>query len=181
MSKALDPDPAETLEMLASKVRAASRSCRVIQLGEVWPGSENEFIGLCQAQTGTEFRDIRLTRESGRTFLYSEQHMTRSYAEAAALSCGTDVCHIIAETVRMDSRTYPRPTPVAAFEEPPFQLSRDTISRAVEEISGIAGYSDIGLVGASDGSLFLFSSVHMNPGHAQSLAEWIAVGQMQNP
>jgi hypothetical protein len=181
MPEALDPVLAETLEMLVLKVRDASRSGKVIQLSKVWPGSENEFIGLSQVQGGTEFRDIKLIGESGQTYVYSELHMTLSYAEAAALACDTDVCHIIAETVRRDSRTYPRPTPVAVFEAPPFLLSRDTISKAVEEISGIRTYSDIRLLRTSDESLFLYSSLHMNPDHARSVAEWIAVGQLQNP
>ena len=181
MPEALDPVLAETLEMLVLKVRAASRTGTVIQLSKVWPGPENDFIGLSQVQGGTEFRDIKLIGESGQTYVYSELHMTRSYAEAAALACDTDVCHMIAETVRRDSRTYPRPTPVAVFEAPPFLLPRDTISKAVEEISGIGAYSDIRLLRTSDESLFLYSSFHMNPGHAQSVAEWIAVGQLQNP
>ena len=176
-----DPTLIEAMEMLAVKVREASHSGNVIRFGEVWSGTEDEFLRLTQTPTATGFEDIRLIRDSGHTYLYSDQHMTHSYAETAARACCGDIQHVIAETVRQDSHTYPRPTPVAVFTESPFLLSRQALTAAVEKISRDAKYADIRLLRASDGSLFLFSSAHLDPAHAESLAEWIAVGHLENP
>ncbi len=181
MSSSIDPALTKRFAALVPMVREASHSCKVLPLGEVWPGTEDEFIECTQTRTETGSCDIMLIRDGGRTYVYSEQHMTRAYAEAAARACCPDILQMISETVRGDSRTYPRPTPVVVFEESPFLLSHDTVARALEDISGNPKYLDIHLLRASNGSLFLFSSMHMNPEHAVSLAEWIAVDHLQNP
>ena len=181
MRDSLDPILIEAMEVLTAKVRRASHSGNVIRFGDEWPGTEDEFLRLTQTQTAKGFEDIRLVRDSGDTYLYSERHMTHSYAETAARARCEDIQHVIAETVRHDSLTYPRPTPAAVFTESPFLLSRQALTTAIETISRDAKYADIRLLRASDGSLFLFSSAHLDPAHAESLAEWIAVGHLENP
>jgi hypothetical protein len=176
-----DFGPAGSWESFAAKVREASRCGKTLPLDEVWQGTEDEFLKLKQSQTGDNARDIELIREDGRAYLYSERHMTRPYAEAAARAGCKDVCYAIAQTVRGDSRTYPRPTELAVFCEAPFLFSEDMLDQAVKEILRDPQYADIRVVRSSDGSKFLFSSSHMDPVHAESLAEWIAVGHLRNP
>jgi len=176
-----DSDAADLAKAIAQKVREASRSGRPLPLKDVWQGTEDEFRAWKQSQPPAGMEDIALFREQGKTYCHSELHMTRSYAQAAARARCQDICWAIVETVRSDSRTYPRPTPLAAFSEPPFMFPRDSIEPAVREISGNPDYQDIGQVRSSDGSVFLFSSTHLDRGHAESLAEWLAVGRLQNP
>ena len=57
--------------------------------------------------------------------------MTRRYAEAAVRAADGDQCAAIAETVRDESATYPRPTPIAMFLDAPFMLEPSDIERAV--------------------------------------------------
>jgi hypothetical protein len=181
MSETLEPDFTEEFIALAKKVRQASRAGKVLQCREVWQRTPAEFLGLSKAREEAGVQDVVLLQQDERMYFYSEQLMTRSYAEAAARVCGADTHLIIAETVRNDSRTYPRPTPIAVFREAPFLFSQDVISQAIEEMSGDPKYPDICLLCASDGSRFLFSANHLDPSHAESLAEWIAVGHLQNP
>jgi len=174
-----DFDTPNSLEILAEKVRDSSRNGKILRLDEVWPGTEAEFIEWRQAQASTG--DIVLMRQRERAILYSERHMTRAYAEAAACAACGDIRYAIAQTVRGESRTYPRPTPLALFGEAPFLFSKQILDEAVEAMLTDPDYGDIRRIQASDGSGFLFSSVHMNPAHAESLAEWMAVGHMRNP
>jgi hypothetical protein len=160
------------LDQIADKVRQASRGGRVLALNEVWSGTDEEF---------TAFGDIALIREGPVCYLYSTDYMSRRYAETAARIASGDPCRIIAETVRLESATYPRPTPVDEFARNPYNLSMDQITAALHTMSGDAAFADIRPVNASDGTLFLFSSNHMNPELAASLAERIAVGQYENP
>jgi hypothetical protein len=153
----------------------------VVRLDQVWGGTEDEFLKSIRTDAVLGFEDIALIRDFGRAYLYSERHMTGQYAEAAARAQCEDVRHVIAETVRADSVTYPRPTSVEAFTEPPFLLSRKALTAVIDGISGDPKYADIRPLRASDGSLFLFSSDHLDPAYAESLAEWIAVGSLKNP
>jgi len=181
MSETLDPVLAQTLTVLADKVRNACRGGKVVPCAEIWQGAEDDFIRLAQARETAGIQDIVLIREGEHAYFYSDQLMSRTYAEASARACGDDACRMIAETVRSDSRTYPRPTATAVFKEAPFSLAPDVISRSIEELLGDPKYPDIRRVRASDGSEFLFSINHMDPGHAEALAEWAAVGYLQNP
>ncbi len=181
MSASFDPILIKELEALAIMVRQASQEGKILLLPDVWPGTEEEFRTLLQARIVSGLDDIILFRDKESVYLYSEQHMTRSYAEAAGRVRSQDAPHIIAETVRSDSRTYPRPTPVNTFSEPPFLLMPEALASAVNTISDDPRYADIQLLCTSDGSLFLYSSIHMHPAHAASLAEWISVDQLENP
>ena len=106
--------------------------------------------------------------------------MTLPYAEAVARTQCDDKRHVIAETVRADSMIYPRPTPLSTFGESPFGLSAEAVTAAIVAFAGDPSYSDIQQTCASDGTPFLFSSLHMTLQHARSLAEWIAVESLQN-
>lgn len=107
--------------------------------------------------------------------------MARRYAETAAGVASGDIPLTIAETVRCESATYPRPTPVDTFKSMPFNLSCEQIDAATRIIFGDSRFADIGSVRASDGSVFLYSTAHLSLAQAQSMAERIAVGLHENP
>jgi hypothetical protein len=162
----------EEIESFASRVREASRS------GTVLPFDGEEMLEIARSQG---FDDLDLIREGGRLYAYSELHMTRRYAESAARAGAEDLLRAIVETVRSDSETYPRPTPVATFSEKPFLFAADQLNSALIALATDSHYADIQLVSASDGSRFLFSSRHLDAAHAASIAEWLAVGRFNNP
>jgi len=178
MEPARPPLTAERVIELAAGIRQASRAGTVVALGEICSAGEEEFLALAAAQ-GIE--DIAALRRDGRSYFYSEPHMTRGYAEMAALAASNDPLQAIAETVRSDSLTYPRPTPVAVFMEPPFSISAESVSAALDRLAADARFRDVRPVTASDGSRFLFSSNHLDPARAASMAEWLAVGRRENP
>ncbi len=178
-AKSSDPAQISAVPELAGKVRQSSRSGSLALLADLWPGTEERFLEYIGTEAGCA--DIAWIRESGRLYLYSKRHMTAAYAESAALACGDSRLRLIAETVRRDSRTYPRPTPAAVFRESPFGLPQDAIDKAIEEILSAPDCGDILSLKASDGSYFLFSAAYLDPALAASLAEWMAVGQQQNP
>ncbi len=175
------PDANDLPVALAAQVREATRKGRLLGLKEVWQGTQDEFRAWLKSHTDTAIEDIELVHEQGEAYCYSKLYMSESYARLAARALCKDVCRAVAETVRSDSQKYPRPTPLAVFSQPPFALGRDQIEGAVEEIFQDPRYADIRQVQCSDGSVFLFSSAYLDPEHAASLAEWFAVGHLQNP
>jgi hypothetical protein len=175
-----ESDPA-SLEALADGVREASRSGEVVGLSEIREGGEEVLGLLTSSPAAGNVADIRLIHDGGEIFLFSDRYMTQSYAESAARAATGDYPRILAETVRSDSATYPRPTPIRAFLAAPFMLSIEDVNAAAEKMQLDARYADICFARASNGDLFLFSKNHLSRAQAESMAEWLAVGQFNNP
>jgi hypothetical protein len=181
------PEETERLNAVAEEVRRASQEARLLPLAELAAGfapEEPERLGelvRLPAEEGIRPADLALVSEAGVEYLYSETYMTRQYADTAALVASGDPGRLIAETVRFDSATYPRPTPMATFAYEPYGLTADEVARAVGQISQDPQYTDIQTTMASDGARYLYSKAHLVKELADSLAEWDAVGQFNSP
>ncbi len=177
------PDPARAAQLafIVETVRAASREGRVVPEDEAVSGVADTDPAGHLERAGIDADDIKAVGEGVPRYLYSERHMTRRYAEALARAADGDPVRLIAGTVRDDSATYPRPTPVAAFTQPPFGLDCHQVGAALSVMQDDPACADIQSVTASDGSLFLFSTASVTREHAASLAEWLAVGRFENP
>jgi hypothetical protein len=180
MSDIPDPALADKLAGLAVIVRDNSSQGRLTPLSDCWQAPLDELFEAISVQ-GTDIDDIESVLEEETPYLFSTKFMTRRYAESAALALTGKSSKIIVETVRYESATYPRPTMVETFRQSPYSLSPLQIETAITEIINSTSYPDIAKVTASDGSVFLFSSEHIHPDQAQSLAEWIAIGDSENP
>jgi hypothetical protein len=177
--------PRSCLAALLERVRQASRDGAVLRLDEAHGG---DLVGAGVSPTALlafaereHLDDLAIVCEGQHAYLYSTRYMTHQYAETAARVGEGDIPRLIAEAVRADSAIYPRPTPIGTFAERPFGLDRDQIALALERMLDDPGFDDIRRVTASDGTPFLFSARHLEPGHAASLAEWLAVGRSNNP
>jgi hypothetical protein len=125
--------------------------------------------------------DIKLMRGSRDVYYFSEHFMTAAYALHLFRVAEKDPARMVADTVRDESRLYPRPTPVSTFLDVPFRLTRAELDGILWQISQRNDMTDIRQTTASDGSLYLYSSSFLEEAHADSLAEWDAVGQAENP
>jgi len=117
---------------------------------------------------------------SGERRFYSSQFMTQAYA-ALLLRKEGEPLHLIAETVRENSALYPRPLPLGAFAQPPFSLTREEVLSYLRRMAGEDAYRDIARTRTSAGNEYIYSTAHLDADHASSLAEWIDVGQFDNP
>ena len=116
----------------------------------------------------------------GSTRYYSIHFMTETYARLLVQREG-DPLQLIAEIVRENSALYPRPFPLGAFERSPFAMTRGEIQQCLDRMSRLAAYQDIAGTTTSAGNTFLYSTLHLDPGYAATLAEWTDVGQHDNP
>lgn len=173
---------------MAETLQEASAGGRLVRLGE----AAAVFLPEIPAEGAVErLREllpsagaasgIGLIGEGDDTYLYAEGGMNAAYALLAHRALVSDAAGLIAETVREDSRLYPRPTPLAVFAATPFRLSLEEAEKAVVGMAGDPRYDDIQQVAASDGQVFLYSRRHLDPDLASSLAEWYAVGQFASP
>lgn len=126
-------------------------------------------------------QDIReIFDRNGGCFYYSIRSMSETYA-GILMWKSENPLRLIAEVVRDNSKLYPRPVPFACFLESPFDLTREDILKCLEIMGEEREYQDIAQTVTSVGTTFLYSSRHLDPDHAAMLAEWLDVGQADNP
>jgi hypothetical protein len=121
-----------------------------------------------------------ILEDSGAAWYFSEQFMTGAYAWMMLLK-GQGPLKMMAEVIREYSRIYPRPVPIALFQCSPFNLSDDEIALCLNEMMGKFPYRDIACFITSIGSVFTYSTDDFEPSYAAMLAEWVDVGQVENP
>jgi len=121
-----------------------------------------------------------LAAGDGSLHFYSSLFMTGAYAMILLQKQG-DPLRLIAETVRRYSEDYTRPVPLDLFTQPPFDLTRQEVLNDLEHMEAVEEYRDIAMTMTSASRVFLYSTLYLEPGHASMLAEWIDVGQFDNP
>jgi len=123
---------------------------------------------------------IRLYTEGEEPYFFSSQFMSESYARIL-IQKRADPMLLIAEIVRENSAIYPRPVPLDIFKHSPFDLTVEQIQAYLAQMAQQDDYRDIQQTTTSVGTVFLYSTLHLDPGYASMLAEWVDVGQANNP
>lgn len=166
-------------ELLASAVIEAEIAGRDTPVSDLAAEPPRIAALIQDALAGHE--DIRaILDDSGGAWYFSEQFMTGAYARVLLLKTQGPL-KMMAEVIREHSRVYPRPVPLALFQCSPFNLSDDEIATCLKEMTGKLSYRDIAHLTTSIGNLFAYSTDHLEPGYAAMLAEWVDVGQAENP
>jgi hypothetical protein len=88
---------------------------------------------------------------------------------------------LLKKTMEENAILYPRPIPVDIFKNSPFELTQEEIQSCLQKMSDQEEYQDIAQTTTSAGTVFLYSNIHLDPGYASMLAEWLDVGQFNNP
>jgi hypothetical protein len=173
---------------IADLIRARSSTRKLTALADIeaesnCPGTDRlmEPAQTLIQDVTSRHDDIKAVIDSaGHPFYYSERFMTGAYAGVLLLK-GEGLLRMMAEVIREQSRIYPRPVPVALFQCSPFDLSEDQISVGLKEMLRKSPYRDIAQLTTSTGALFVYSTNYLDLDHASMLAEWIDVGQAENP
>jgi len=129
-------------------------------------------------QENPDLREI--STGNGVAYYYSTGSLSETYA-GILVSKEEGPLSIIAQVVRENSKIYPRPVPLDFFNRSPFDLTQEEISDCLEKMSEQSEYEDIARTTTSVGTVFLYSSRHLEPDYAFTLAEWLDVGQVNNP
>jgi hypothetical protein len=144
-------------------------------------GAESSPLADTLRQAIGKNPDIKeITAGDGAPRYYSSLYMTEVYSKMLIRKEG-DILSFIAETVRENSKRYPRPVPFTIFQNPPFDLTRGKLIECLEKMAEREEYKDIAQTTTSIGTAFLYSTLHLEPDYASTLAEWIDVGQASNP
>jgi len=177
----------ETNPKIARQVQKDSqesvRLTAIESLAELFPELSPDQLKRCVTALVDEQNDQNIKRLVGPTgiaYLYSEAHMTANYANLLARVEAKNPYATIAETVREESRIYPRPTKVVLFYEPVFQIDPALMEAAVEGTLQRDEYKDIKKIIASTGAVYLYSDLYMSPGLAEARVQWEEVDRSNN-
>jgi len=166
--------------VLTDRIRSDSAEVRLTtasSLASLVPEGESAEAAL---EAGAA-PDIKTLRGSAERYYFSDRSMTESYAKHLYRLAERDPVRLIADTARDDSRVYPRPTPLSAFADAPFSMTRSEIDAAVSRMAFDPAYADIRTTVASNGDRYLYSAESLDDARAAALAEWAAVGERENP
>lgn len=107
--------------------------------------------------------------------------MSGRYARILLQVHTNDASALIAETVREESKLYPRPTTVELLSEQPYNLDPGEIEALVSRMSVSQEFEDIKRLVASTGAVYLYSELHMSEDWARSPAESAEGDDEENP
>ena len=183
----------EAIGAIAAMIRQESKEGKLISASEILcRAADQRLLSTPAAGVGEEAGGIlskvldenedlhELAGEDGSRSYYSSQFMTGAYA-GILLQKKADPLRLIAEIVRQNSAAYPRPVPLHLFSLPPFGLTPQEVLKSLERMSVRDEYGDIETTRTSASRVFLYSTLHLDPEYASMLAEWLDVGQANNP
>jgi hypothetical protein len=124
--------------------------------------------------------DLHGLSGTGSLWYYSSDHMTEAYAKIM-FHQQEGPLRLIAETVRQNASTYRKPVPLDIFTRPPFNLTHDQVLRSLATMTETESYGDIARTTTSASGIYLYCKTHLEADHAAMLAEWLDVGQFENP
>jgi hypothetical protein len=141
---------------------------------------DRDFGAMLEAALQSHDDLQELTADDGTRFYYSSQDMSRTYA-LMLMQIQGDPARLIAGVVRENSASYPRPVSLDIFINQPFSFTHEEVLACLDRMTRDAEYGDIASTTTSASALYLYSTLHLEPDHASMLAEWIDVGQFENP
>jgi len=174
--------------LIAEIIRSASREVRLIDRDDIEArclrsfhstDPKPDFAADLEAAIANNHDLSVLTDPESHKQYYSVNHMSRTYAGILARR-KSPVAQIV-ETIRENSRLYPRPVPLDLFIEPPFDLLPEDIQTALTSMNGLPDFSDIAHTTTSSGTIYLYSTLHLEHEYARLLAERQDVGLAANP
>jgi len=178
---------------IAAMIRQSSEASRLLSESEIHRRAADQHLLTSPAadpaeEVGNILKKVvegsedlhELASQDGSRHYYSSHFMTGAYARILLQKKG-DQLRLIAETVRENCALYPRPVPLDIFTQPPFGLARQEVLEDLERMAAEEEYRDILPTTTSASRIFLYSTLHLEPEYASMLAEWLDVGQFNNP
>ena len=189
----LNEEQERAFQSIAAMIRNKSREGLLVSMDEICEESINQAPGADKGDVPEidlqallivrmeEEDDLKAIRnQEGQPRYYSSRFMSENYAKILIRKEG-DPLVLIAKTVRESSSLASRPVPVATFSASPFHLSQVEISACLQQMKEDRRFQDIRQTATSIGTYFLYSALYLDPDRASMLAEWLDVGQANNP
>jgi hypothetical protein len=176
--------------MLAGAIRSDSRDLvRLTPVSEIYamaPDTDPVIIDVLLKGMPLEARyaDIaQATAAGGAVYYHCDTHLTGSYAVTLLLAMAGDHLATIAETIREDSRLYPRTTNVTIFrDQSVYGVPPGDLETVLWHLVRKPEYADIKrIVHPVTRAIHMYSGTYINDDSAWSMMDWEEVGRANNP
>jgi hypothetical protein len=176
--------------ILASAIRADSlNAVKLTPLADLYalaPDTDRKIVDalLKGLQTEARFADIKtVTASNGDIYFHSDKYLVGNYAVTLLMAMAGDHCATIAETIREESRVYPRTTNVAIFrEQQVYGVPITELDAILAEMFRNPVYADIRRIEhPSTGAVHLYSNRYIDEERAWAMMDWEEVGRANNP
>lgn len=124
--------------------------------------------------------DIRVIEGAHDVYLYSAELMSDNFAHWAFLSQEGDDVATLVDTVREESRVYPRPMLARSLTNAPYGLALEHVYEVFEQVAASGDYPDIQRCAASNGDVYYYSTTYLSTAQAKALAQWYSVEKRMN-
>jgi hypothetical protein len=180
----------EAKHLLSSAIRADSRdSIRLTPVQELYamaPDTDAAIIDVLLKGMPAEprYADIlKATAADGGVYYHSDTYLTASYATTLMLALAGDFVATMAETIREESRIYPRTTNLAIFrDQSVYGIPADEVDTAVYRLLLRPQYADIRrIVHPVTRAVHLYSQDYLRDDSAWAMMDWEEVGRANNP
>jgi hypothetical protein len=176
--------------ILASAIRADSRDLvRLTPLSEIYamaPDTDPAIIDVLLKGMPLEARyvDIKKATDAGGTeYYHCDIYLTESYAVTLMLAMAGDHLATIAETIREESRIYPRTTNVTIFrDQSVYGVPAGDLDTVLWNLLRNPKYADIKrIVHPVTRAIHLYSDTFISEVSAWAMMDWEEVGRANNP
>ena len=171
---------------IGAKVRADSKDAELLTpvdglYAEI--GWDKSAYNPDEIRKDPRYDDIKtVTAANGEMFFYSTRHMSDYFALVLARVAGHDPCATVAETVRDESRIYPRPTCVQLFLEKIFGINEEDLKEVVCMTLQRPEFADIkAMVHPTTGAAYLYSEKYLDGERAFMKMDYEEVIRPANP
>ncbi len=165
--------------LIGAETVATTQPAQAQEPIEVREISEEYFFEVLEESLKDTYGVARLVSWDKVTYYHYKPLLSASYARL--LSAQNNPAELVRDTVRENSRIYPRPIAIGCFEDMPFNLKPEEIETVLEVLNNDPDSQDIRFTQTSIGTVFLYSNKYLEDDYADYLAEYIDVGMDESP
>ena len=160
----------------SDKIRQAAKNGKFVRLSELCTEFELDrevmlaVIAEMKAQEG--YDDLYCYEGTKEIYYYVYPKIAHNYVRNCALAESDDIERIVAEVVRYESKTYPRPTCTEAFGRFPYRYTSHQVKVALERMLPNAEYADLKTYTSKvQQKLYIYSTQYLDVKRAEFLAD----------
>ena len=127
------------------------------------------------------YKDIKELQGKKARYFYSDSEMTNSYAKLLFGLEEKDILKTVVETIRNDSKRFPKTTNPKVFLTHPFYFQKEELKDILKQLENREEYKDIKETKASNGVICFYSDEYLTEDYAKALTEWAEVTRYDTP